>query len=128
MPYNITLIKFKCQWFLTSGGTHLACGNLPCLTTQCLRIRYPSAHLLIKKQSTGLFFLTFAALIDFKSHHIYIKENPKTSLTVCFGILVRVMGLEPIRRGHTPLKRACLPIPAHSHICLSQERHIIISK
>ena len=31
-------------------------------------------------------------------------------------LLVRVMGLEPIRRGHTPLKRACLPIPAHSHL------------
>ncbi len=30
------------------------------------------------------------------------------------GFLVRVMGLEPIRHGHTPLKRACLPIPAHS--------------
>ena len=30
--------------------------------------------------------------------------------------LVRVTGLEPVRRGHTPLKRACLPIPAHSHL------------
>ncbi len=28
--------------------------------------------------------------------------------------MVRVMGLEPIRQRHTPLKRACLPIPAHS--------------
>ena len=27
---------------------------------------------------------------------------------------MRVMGLEPIRQRHTPLKRACLPIPAHS--------------
>ena len=26
--------------------------------------------------------------------------------------LVREMGLEPIRRRHTHLKRACLPIPA----------------
>ena len=33
-------------------------------------------------------------------------------------ILVRVMGLEPIRQRHTPLKRACLPIPAHSHFCI----------
>ena len=31
-------------------------------------------------------------------------------------LLVRVTGLEPVRRGHTPLKRACLPIPAHSQI------------
>ncbi len=30
--------------------------------------------------------------------------------------MVRAMGLEPIRRRHTPLKRACLPIPACSHI------------
>ena len=27
---------------------------------------------------------------------------------------MRVMGLEPIRHKHTPLKRACLPVPAHS--------------
>ena len=25
--------------------------------------------------------------------------------------MVRVTGLEPVRRGHTPLKRACLPVP-----------------
>ena len=33
--------------------------------------------------------------------------------------LVRQMGLEPIRQGHTPLKRACLPIPALPHMKLS---------
>ena len=31
------------------------------------------------------------------------------------GVLVRVTGLEPVRQRHTPLKRAWLPIPAHSH-------------
>ncbi len=30
------------------------------------------------------------------------------------AILVRVTGLEPVRHKHTPLKRACLPVPAHS--------------
>lgn len=30
-------------------------------------------------------------------------------------IMVRVTGLEPVRQRHTPLKRACLPVPAHSH-------------
>ena len=30
--------------------------------------------------------------------------------------LVREMGLEPTRQRHTHLKRACLPIPALSHI------------
>ncbi len=29
-------------------------------------------------------------------------------------LLVRVTGLEPVRHKHTPLKRACLPVPAHS--------------
>ena len=32
------------------------------------------------------------------------------------NIMVRVTGLEPVRQRHTPLKRACLPIPAHSQI------------
>ena len=32
--------------------------------------------------------------------------------------LVRQMGLEPIRQRHTPLKRACLPIPALPQITL----------
>ena len=31
--------------------------------------------------------------------------------------LVRQMGLEPIRHRHTPLKRACLPIPALPQNC-----------
>ena len=30
--------------------------------------------------------------------------------------MVREMGLEPIRRRHTHLKRACLPIPALAHM------------
>ena len=32
-------------------------------------------------------------------------------------ILVRETGLEPVRLRHTHLKRACLPVPALSHIC-----------
>ncbi len=32
--------------------------------------------------------------------------------------MVRVTRLELVRHGHTPLKRACLPIPAHSQIKL----------
>ena len=30
--------------------------------------------------------------------------------------LVRVTGLEPVRQRHTHLKRACLPVPAFSHM------------
>lgn len=33
------------------------------------------------------------------------------------------MGLEPIRQRHTPLKRACLPIPALPHIVCSLRRY-----
>ena len=33
-----------------------------------------------------------------------------------FHHLVRETGLEPVRRRHTPLKRACLPVPALAHI------------
>ena len=43
--------------------------------------------------------------------------------------MVREMGLEPIRRGHTHLKRACLPIPALAHIySLLRTRNIISRK
>ena len=31
--------------------------------------------------------------------------------------MVRQTGLEPVRQGHTPLKRACLPVPALPHLC-----------
>ena len=39
------------------------------------------------------------------------KKTPKG----VFFFLVRKMGLEPTRHGHTHLKRACLPIPALPH-------------
>ena len=49
------------------------------------------------------------------------KEKPYKWLVkaVCKVFnLVRVTGLEPVRHEHTPLKRACLPVPAHSHTTL----------
>ena len=52
------------------------------------------------------------------------KKNPRNRLSKPFLrliFLVRVTGLEPVRQRHTPLKRACLPIPAHSHIFSQQE-------
>ena len=45
------------------------------LADPMLRIRYPAAHLLTKKQSPGLFFLTFAALLGFKSR--IVLQKPK---------------------------------------------------
>ena len=42
------------------------------------------------------------------------KKTPKG----VFFFLVRKMGLEPTRHGHTHLKRACLPIPALPHSAL----------
>jgi hypothetical protein len=44
-------------------------------------------------------------------------KKKKTPLGVFF-FLVRKMGLEPTRHGHTHLKRACLPIPALPHSAL----------
>ena len=57
-------------------------------------------------------FLTVA----FKSRYRFagIIKRPNTYVLGLF--MVRVTGLEPVRQRHTPLKRACLPIPAHSHI------------
>ena len=43
------------------------------------------------------------------------KINRSDTLSKRF-YLVREMGLEPTRQRHTHLKRACLPIPALSHI------------
>ena len=52
----------------------------------------------------------------------YKKGNKKPSVHNGFELwtldVVRVTGLEPVRHGHTPLKRACLPVPAHPHFWL----------
>ena len=62
-------------------------------------------------------FLTVA----FKSRYRFagIIKRPNTYVLGLF--MVRVTGLEPVRQRHTPLKRACLPIPAHSHINFLQQ-------
>ena len=44
------------------------------------------------------------------------RNKQKSSKPFQLTALVRVMGLEPIRQRHTPLKRACLPIPALPHL------------
>ena len=44
------------------------------------------------------------------------KENPHGGIRHGGSLLVRKMGLEPTRHRHTHLKRACLPVPALSHI------------
>ena len=44
------------------------------------------------------------------------KKSQKDYTSFWDFILVRVTRLELVRHGHTPLKRACLPIPAHSHL------------
>ena len=48
------------------------------------------------------------------------KDNNKKALIIKSVLLVRVTRLELVRRRHTPLKRACLPIPAHSHIVVNR--------
>ena len=98
------------------------------LADPTLCVRYPTAHLLTKKQFTELFFLTFAALLGFKSHHIYIyKQTRPTKWWVLF-VWCEWWDLNPYVGWHTPLKRACLPVPAHSQIHILLKRPIIISK
>ena len=41
--------------------------------------------------------------------------------------MVRQTGLEPVRLGHTPLKRACLPVPALPHELFYYEGEIAVS-
>ena len=43
-------------------------------------------------------------------------KSPETIAVSGLFDLVREMGLEPTRRKHTHLKRACLPVPALSQI------------
>ena len=44
------------------------------------------------------------------------KEVDCFSAIDFFQKMVRETGLEPVRQRHTHLKRACLPVPAFSHI------------
>ena len=41
-----------------------------------------------------------------------IRNRPRLEPGSDYHYLVRETGLEPVRQRHTPLKRACLPIPA----------------
>ena len=40
----------------------------------------------------------------------------KNKALIYKALMVRETGLEPVRQRHTPLKRACLPIPALSRL------------
>ena len=124
--------NWKSPWDFSQGlfhgasdGTNLCFANLPRSTTTPHCSWYPSSRQPSKKQSTGLFFLTPSALLGFKSRHFTKKNRDRPKGLSRF--LVRVTGLEPVRRGHTPLKRACLPVPAHSQISNALKRSIIIS-
>ena len=50
-----------------------------------------------------------------KVARFYAKSGKKIGASKLDAPLVREMGLEPTRRKHTHLKRACLPIPALPH-------------
>ena len=51
--------------------------------------------------------------------HLFFKIKKHLTFKLSAFNMVRVTGLEPVRHEHTPLKRACLPIPAHSHTTLT---------
>ena len=65
---------------------------------------------------------TFSTAQAKASEAIFQKKrkpgNPWYSRLSGLYNLVRMTGLEPVRHGHTPLKRACLPVPAHPHLRL----------
>ena len=82
-------------------------------TTHLFHKSVPVSPLFAKNSSLNC-FLDAQTLLGFKSHFLQ-KKKPRQAKAY-LGFLVREMGLEPIRRGHTHLKRACLPIPALAHI------------
>ena len=47
--------------------------------------------------------------------NVYLHKKRRRNQHSSVFLLVRKMGLEPTRHGHTHLKRACLPIPALPH-------------
>ena len=75
---------------------------------------------LLKNSPQDCFYLRFFAQLE--PRHSRLQAPLTARLKVkghpdgCPVYMVRVTGLEPVRQRHTPLKRACLPIPAHSHI------------
>ena len=77
---------------------------------QCLKIIQQNIHLYEDKES------------QYKKSPSVLPEGLlfalKKNLETQGFFKLRMMGLEPIRHGHTPLKRACLPVPAHSHSLL----------
>ena len=91
---NLSVSSFWCEWWDLTLAARSRLRSFAALTVHRTVIHYRSY---------------------FKSHHTY-KKQIRPTIKVGLIHVVRVMGLEPIRRGHTPLKRACLPIPAHSHI------------
>ena len=103
------------SFFLVRVMGHTRMLRLDCSPTKT-RFWYPSHTFLLKTILNR--FLNAKTLLGFKSL-LYAKKK-KTHSVLFF--LVRVMGLEPIRRRHTPLKRACLPIPAHSQIFLPDDK------
>ena len=75
--------------------------------------RCPPAHRSLKKQSTGLFFLTALAHFGFKSLLILTCKYKRTPNGVLL-YLVRAKGLEPLRQRHWLLRPTCLPF---HHAC-----------
>ena len=88
---------------------HVLLRKTHCLATQCFAFGTRLRTCRLKNGSLNR-FLTPPALLGFKSLFIQ-KKNSDTNFGIAV-LLVRETGLEPVRQRHTPLKRACLPIPA----------------
>ena len=100
----------------TNPFRHRTDSNLIHIPTGCVSNRRRLSHGL-KNMPPACFLPSLRSGRPFESHLSRKKGAPKGSF------LVREMGLEPTRRNHTHLKRACLPFQ-HSRKCF----HIITAE
>ena len=115
-----------CKYFIMTRVTYVVSVGRRDLVFGSSPPVIPPICALPKNDSPNHFYLRISATSRFILGTVAFKSRPLH----CFVKLikgyipsgyiplsmVRVTGLEPVRQRHTPLKRACLPIPAHSHI------------
>ncbi len=88
--------------------------GLPCLFFTCLPFSFAILAVWIQgalSRRLGNMYFHIS-----RNKQIIRTRSPQGRTGSDYIGLVRVTRLELVRQRHTPLKRACLPIPAHSHM------------